>query len=189
MEQDVFPEENLVAYLNSLHLDEVEHAMGSFKTHLLGTACLLKEWTNDDSLSKAGLFHSIYGTEDFHRQTLQHSDREQLRELIGEEAEKLAFLFSTCRRRSFFANLSKIHSDEYFTVRSMIGDHVVEVSREELVKLLELEVANLLDQAPNPEHLPDITRATFLGIAKSLENVVSKGANQAMQNYLLAASK
>ncbi len=58
---------------------------------------LLEAWGARPELASAGRFHSVYGTAFFRAAPLeaqQSKDRELVRSVIGEEAERLAFLFS-----------------------------------------------------------------------------------------------
>jgi hypothetical protein len=50
----------------------------------------------------AGLFHSVYGTEYYEPAAIPLSMRAEVRQLIGEEAELLAWLFCTMRRETLF---------------------------------------------------------------------------------------
>jgi len=67
-----------------------------FLSHLLGTRRLLVEWGERPELCDAGLFHSAYGTEYF--QPDQPASRDDVREVIGDEAEEVAWVWCTIRR-------------------------------------------------------------------------------------------
>lgn len=177
--------EELKQLLLELGTDRIQHARSSFMEHLEGTAHLLRQWGNDEALCLAGLFHSIYGTQDFEHQSLGYEKREKLREAIGEEAEELAYLFSVCDRRTFFANLSGTGEA---TVYDKANGNTITIPRERLIRLLELEAANLLDQAPDPQQLPESTRLVTLGVARSLKGVVSDNASRAMDHYFNATT-
>ena len=56
------------------------------------------EYLNED-VCFAGLFHSIYGTKYFRHETT--SDRNSIRKLIGERAERLAWKFCELDRNNF----------------------------------------------------------------------------------------
>lgn len=170
--------------LIKLGTDKVGHSQGSFYEHLIGTHDLLKSWGNKKSVCLAGLFHSIYGTEDFTDSTLAYERRQELQRIIGKEAEHLVYLFCTTQRRSFFNNLSALARGGQLQVLDRQAQQMIPVSKETLVNLLELEVANLIDQAPPPQQIPDSTRSTMLGICSSLTGIVSVNATDAMRKYL-----
>lgn len=67
-----------------------------FLSHLIGTRRLLVEWGARPALCDAGLFHSAYGTEYF--QPDQPASRDEVRDLIGTEAEAIAWVWCTIRR-------------------------------------------------------------------------------------------
>src|SRR3954469_24054734 len=66
--------------------------------HLVGTHTLLEWWGNSDDVCNAGLFHSIYGTNYFQRRPWPIKDRATIRELIGNTAELMVYLFATSNR-------------------------------------------------------------------------------------------
>ena len=67
-----------------------------FMSHLVGTARLLRSWGERPSLCDAGLFHSVYGTEYFEPDA--PADRDEVREVIGEDAEAIAWVWCAIRR-------------------------------------------------------------------------------------------
>lgn len=56
-------------------------------------AQVLRSWGASEPLCNAALFHSIYGTEGFQGYKLPLSHRSEIAELIGAEAERLAWIF------------------------------------------------------------------------------------------------
>ena len=55
----------------------------------------------NEELCRAGMFHSIYGTEKFQGFALPLERRPEVRALIGERAERLAYLNCAMDRASF----------------------------------------------------------------------------------------
>lgn len=83
--------------LRSLGFGELEHdSHVPFLSHLVGTRRLLLEWESRAELCDAGLFHSVYGTEFFDTPTVV--SRRQIRDIIGVDAERLAWLWCTIER-------------------------------------------------------------------------------------------
>jgi len=89
-------------YLRDLGTDQVPHSGdGAFLAHLIGVHRDLEAWGCDEDVCVGGLFHSIYGTEKFRRFSLPLERRGEVRQLIGERAERLAYLNSAMDRPSF----------------------------------------------------------------------------------------
>jgi (p)ppGpp synthase/HD superfamily hydrolase len=82
----------LTDFLVSHGTDKVPHSQTPFLAHLIGVYKDLKEWGCDEDLVVAGLFHSIYGTEAFQGFYLPLTERDTIRGLIGEKAERLAYV-------------------------------------------------------------------------------------------------
>jgi len=80
-----------IDFLESLGCFEKGHKGQTLLEHLLGTKEILKKWEAPEYLQDAGLFHSVYGTSVFLHQSTD--DRVKVRELIGEQAEEIVFMF------------------------------------------------------------------------------------------------
>ena len=80
-----------IDFLESLGCFEKGHKGQTLLEHLLGTKEILKKWGAPEYLQDAGLFHSVYGTSVFLYQSTD--DRVKVRELIGEQAEEIVFMF------------------------------------------------------------------------------------------------
>jgi hypothetical protein len=79
----------------------VWHAAHSFRDHLVGTHDILTGWQLDPGVCLAGLMHSAYSTEQARLPLFALSARGLVRQLVGEHAEELAFLFGTIDRARF----------------------------------------------------------------------------------------
>lgn len=85
-----------IDFLESIGCGETKHSGRTLLEHLIGTYKILDEWFAPLHVCHAGLFHSVYGTAYFKPKTLSLDDRvsrDIVREIIGEEAENLAFMF------------------------------------------------------------------------------------------------
>ena len=87
-----------INFLEKIGTNEIPHGEGTLLDHLVGVSEILKEMNAPKYVQDAGLFHSIYGTAVFHHQTV--SDRQVVQDLIGEEAEHLAYLFCVLGRET-----------------------------------------------------------------------------------------
>lgn len=103
-------EAKALAYLRSLPAINVAHSGATLFAHLKGVHDKLASWGCDRTVALAGLFHSIYGTTSFRRQILPLSARPVVAEVIGVEAEELAFAFCSLDTQRFTADImAKVH--------------------------------------------------------------------------------
>lgn len=129
--------------VNTLGADRIPHGDRSLYVHLSGTYTLLRDWGNPPDVCFAGLFHSIYGTARFRTRTLPINKRRKLRNIIGTGAETLAYLFCVTDRPAGL--ISQWGKTDIVVVDRYLLDLVV-LNRQELLWLLEIEAANLIDQ-------------------------------------------
>jgi hypothetical protein len=167
--------ESAVEFLTShLNTQGVRHSGRNLFIHLSGTYQLLKSWGNSESTCLAGLYHSIYGTWHFRRKSFPIANRGTIAALIGSHAERLVYLFCVTRRpEAFFKAYQGKHSGfarlEDYSIRAIIP-----ITESELISLLEIEAANLLEQEGN-----------ITGYLRSLlQTSISGGAKAALSNYL-----
>jgi hypothetical protein len=97
-EQDVAPPTGArLSLLRRLGFGDLTHdSHVPFLSHLLGTRRVLVQWGERPALCDAGLFHSAYGTEYF--PVDRPASREDVRDVIGDDAEEIAWLWCTIRR-------------------------------------------------------------------------------------------
>jgi hypothetical protein len=127
------------------------HSGRTLMDHLVGTYSLLKSWQAPEKVCLAGLFHSIYGTNAFHRQSLSESERPKVQASIGMEAEELAWLFCNVERPKAF--LEAIQSNQLISRYSQLP---LACNAEILSHLLEIECANLIEQGGRSQALQSI---------------------------------
>jgi hypothetical protein len=63
---------------------------------------ILQRAKQPEHVCTAGLFHSVYGTKSFKPVTIEKTKRNEVVELIGKEAEALAFAFCELPRPRLF---------------------------------------------------------------------------------------
>jgi hypothetical protein len=148
-------DEALWEYVSSNVPNVLEHTGSSaFDEHLKGVQAVLRGWNAPHHLPKAGLFHSIYGTEGFQGFSLPLSERKTIQKLIGVEAEKLCFIFCMVDRSSVdktvFAWNDLVVSDEEtrytFKARPELGRFDIELSKQEWLDFIELTLVDWLEQ-------------------------------------------
>ena len=136
----MYSESKLLALLIDLNTDSLSHSHGTLIDHLQQTYELLKRWENTHSVCLAGLFHSIYGTQIYKKQTLALERRDIIKNAIGIEAEYLAYLFCIMDRDCFYNNLTSNK------VRNSQDGSYILISEETKRNLCEILVANELEQ-------------------------------------------
>jgi hypothetical protein len=91
----------LTDFLVELGIVKIAHTESTYLAHLIGVYQYMRRRGCTEEVCRAGMFHSIYGTELFQGFTLPLERRVDVRRLIGERAEKLAYLNCAMDRASF----------------------------------------------------------------------------------------
>jgi tetratricopeptide (TPR) repeat protein len=125
--------------------DLVEHGRGSLRQHLQGVYAVLAGWGQPERVQLAGLVHSVYSTESFQVALFRRDERARLRELVGADAERLAFAFGGCQRHVLLA--AARHDGGATQMATRWPRVVVALDRRDLAELLVLHAANLAEQA------------------------------------------
>jgi (p)ppGpp synthase/HD superfamily hydrolase len=120
----------VIDFLLDNGVDDIDHSGHSLLEHLTGTASLLMDWGCSNDVVLAGLCHSIYGTDSYHTITIDHSKRDEVRSLIGERAEALAWEFGNRKNPRIASFISNNETD-----------------------LIVIECANLIEQNVEAHHL------------------------------------
>jgi hypothetical protein len=163
--------------LRRLHTDKTPHTGRSLIDHLVGTYQLLESWGNSQAIRLAGLFHSIYGTNLFVFRSARLDQRREVRAVIGDTAEHLAYLFCTCDRP---LALLRALLQPHIGLPDMTDGSARTVEPQELSALLEIEVANFLEHPEDREVIAQINRI----ICSTKPSALSPGAAAALAAYL-----
>jgi hypothetical protein len=145
-----------------------EHNSGvTLLEHVLGTYRVLERWNASPALLAAGLLHSVYSTEHFRIALASYDEREAVREIAGDEAERLAFLFCVKESTSLFDLAERASDGGALDLRDWRGTGSHPVTAMEIASLVNLVAANALEQVPRNDatlrrDLPSIARATHL---------------------------
>ncbi|MCJ0762041.1 DUF6817 domain-containing protein [Variovorax terrae] len=140
------------------------HSGRTLLLHLAGTWQLLRRWGNTQPICLAGLFHSIYGTNAFQRQSLPENRRPELQHAIGHGAEQLAWLFGAVDRpRALLEGLQLLRPGALIPQRIPLparrgwpASHPLTITSHQLAALTEIECANLLEQGGSGNALRDL---------------------------------
>jgi hypothetical protein len=144
------------AWLRDLGAESIEHPGGTLYAHLCRVQQRLAELGQDPGVQSAGLAHAVYGTDGFDVALLDWTDRGQLRELIGADAETLVYLYGACdRKRSWrqLATTGEVH--DRFTGQAR------RVRSDQLTPLVDVSIVNELDVIAQMPSLLDKHRAYF----------------------------
>ncbi|MDX1489074.1 MAG: hypothetical protein R3268_12775 [Acidiferrobacterales bacterium] len=155
---------------------EIDHYGRPLLAHLKGTFELLRQWHNPDEVCVAGLFHSVYGTENLTANGLDLSYRAQVQALIGRRSEELALLFCVADRTALLTHNAL---PPYHVVRHDSGE-TVPISAQVLSALLEIGSANLVEKIA---HLPPAASATLkreVGLFQGMQEFLSAEAGRAL---------
>lgn len=134
----------MVDFLRSLDIEDVPHSgHKGFLAHLIGVFNDLEAWGCKRDVCRAGLFHSIYGTEMFRRWSLPLERQDEIRALIGERAEWIAFVNCMMDRSTFDALLE---SQGPYRIRNRETGEMMELSHEDYDDLVRVHLCDWLEQ-------------------------------------------
>jgi hypothetical protein len=153
-------------YLLNLGIERVPHTQKNYLAHLIGVYNLMKTYRLDEELCRAGLFHSIYGTEKFQGFKLTLDQRDELQALVGERAERLVYWNCLMDRSSLDELLGQV--DEPYTLRNRETGAAMELTRAEFDDLCCVHLFDWLEQAPRSRFGWDYRRAAYLAMAERL---------------------
>ncbi len=158
----------LIAFLRSEGAGEVGHAGArTLLAHLVGTYEVVRRWEQPAVVAHASLIHSVYGTDVYARPFLPLTRRHELISLVGEQAERLAYLFSVTPRDPLFAGT---HVWLRNTPQRAVGDGDIAADppagRDESDALIVLHMANLAEQAQAGDGRPGVWLAKLRELAE-----------------------
>lgn len=159
-----------ISFLRDANTETLPHTDRGLLDHLLGTRQLLVEWGADTSVCDAGLFHSVCGTEHYEPKAIPLSMRTQVRQLIGDQAEVLAWIFCIMRRDTFDQNLCR---DANFSVQHRVTGEWIPLSVDQFHDLVTITFANTLQAFPR---LSWSVRRNYLRPFRSLASLAAQNA-------------
>jgi hypothetical protein len=165
----------MVDFLRGLGTEDVAHSgEKGFLAHLVSVYRDMESWGGDQDLCRAALFHSIYGTELFRRWSLPQDRRDDVRALIGERAERIAFVNCLMDRASFDALLE---SDGPYRLRNRETGETMELSRTDFDDLVRLHLCDWLEQVARSNRW-EYRRSSYERMAKRLGGVAQEKFDQ-----------
>jgi hypothetical protein len=136
----------LTDYLLRQGIDQVEHTNKTYLAHLIGVYRDLETWGCTEEVCRAGMFHSIYGTEMFQGFKLPLERRADVRQIIGERAERLAYLNCAMDRASF--DRAATQQNGPYRITDRLTRQEVELSPDDLNDLCRVHLCDWLEQVP-----------------------------------------
>ncbi len=161
----------LTDFLVGLGIEDVGHTNKSYLAHLVGVYRYMEERGCPEELCRAGMFHSIYGTELFQGFKLPLEQRPEVRALIGERAERLAYLNCAMDRASFDRAAERDGGPYRF--RDRLTGAEVELSPEDFDDLCRVHLYDWLEQVPRSRWW-DYRRAGYRRLAERLGGVAQE---------------
>jgi hypothetical protein len=156
----------LTDFLVNLGIDQVAHTQKNYLAHLVNVYNLMRRCGLSEELCRAGMFHSIYGTEKFQGFKLPLEQRGELAELIGERAERLAYWNCLMDRSSLDALLDQ--SEGPFVLRNRESGDAMTLTRGEFDDLCCVHLFDWLEQVPRSRYGWDYRRDAYRRMAVRL---------------------
>jgi uncharacterized protein DUF6817 len=163
--------DELIAFLSGLGTERIAHTESSFLAHLIGVYRDLESWGCEESLCRAGMFHSIYGTERFQKFALPLERRDDVRRLIGERAERLAYLNCAMDRASFDRAVEQ--STGPYSIEDRLTQQQITLTAREFDDLGRLHLCDWLEQVPRSRHW-EYRRGAYQRMAARLGGVAQR---------------
>jgi hypothetical protein len=158
-------------FLVGMGVAEIPHTHKSYLGHLIAVCRYLESQGFAQDVCLAGMFHSIYGTELFQGFKLPLERRGEVRDLIGERAERIAYLNCAMDRASFDRAVEQ-DTEPYRIVDRITGEEVA-VTRDDFDGLCQVHLFDFLEQVPRSKKW-DYRRAGYRGIASRLGEAALK---------------
>jgi hypothetical protein len=136
----------LTDFLVGLGIEKIGHTQKTYLGHLIAVYRLMERCGCTEELCRAGMFHSIYGTEKFQGFTLPVERRDEVRALIGERAERLAYLNCAMDRASLDQVLPE--ESESYRITDRITGALVTLSPTDFDDLCRVHLYDWLEQVP-----------------------------------------
>jgi hypothetical protein len=155
----------LTDFLVEIGIDQVPHTHKSYLAHLIAVFRDLESLGCPQDVCRAGMFHSIYGTEKFQGFTLPLNRREEVRALIGVRAEYLAYLNCAMDRASFDRAVDS--EGEPYRIVDRVTSQEVQLGQHDFDDLCRVHLIDWLEQVPRSQEW-DYRRQAYRRMAERL---------------------
>ncbi|GAB4142081.1 MAG: hypothetical protein Tsb009_12140 [Planctomycetaceae bacterium] len=131
-------------FIREVGADDVSHSERTYLAHAIGVYNDMKKWGCNEDLCHAAIFHSIYGTELFQRFTLPLERRDEVRAMIGNTAEQIAYLNCAMDREHFDRAIFQTEGPYY--IRDRFTGEDVPLTEAEFNDMVRLHLCDWLEQ-------------------------------------------
>jgi hypothetical protein len=152
-------------FLLGIGIEQVPHTRKSYLAHLIAVFRDLESLGCPQDVCRAGMFHSIYGTEKFQGFTLPLDRRDEVRALIGDRAEYLAYLNCAMDRASFDQVLNR--KIDPLPIIDRITGQEVQLAQRDFDDLCRVHLVDWLEQVPRSQEW-DYRRPAYRRMAERL---------------------
>jgi hypothetical protein len=172
MDKDLKP---LVDFLVALETEKISHTRSTYLAHVLAVYHDMRRRGCSEDASRAGMFHSIYGTERFQGFKLPLERRCEIQNLIGERAECLAYLNCAMDRASFDRAVE--HTSGPFRFTDRLTGQTVELNEGDFLDLCRVHLYDFLEQVARAEYW-SYRREAYRKIAERLGGAAIKAFDE-----------
>lgn len=137
-------DQEIMAFLQSKKADQCFHKESTFLSHLMSVAQILRTWKAPEVLVRAGALHSAYGNSWVNLTIC--CDREEVKTLIGEEAEDLVHQFCTIDRMRFMFQSVLPKLEKVLVVPFEVETKGTRMSKRRVGELILLTLADWIQQ-------------------------------------------
>ena len=131
-------------FFKQLGAADIGHSNNTYLAHAVGVYRDLKSWGCTEEVCDAGMFHSVYGTELFQKFTLPLERRGEVRALIGERAERLAYINCALIRASLDHSVEQNKNSHL--IKDRFKEQEVELSLNDFNDLCTIHLCDWLEQ-------------------------------------------
>ena len=143
------PMKVMTDYIISIGADKIPHTNKTYLAHAIGVYRDMKSWEEHDEMCRAAMFHSIYGTEGFQTFCLPLERRDEIRRLIGDRAERIAYANCAMDRASFYSQVDT--QQDIYQLKDRITGRIIELSHMDFEDLIRLHLCDYLEQVERVE--------------------------------------
>ncbi len=155
----------LTDFLTRVGVGQVAHTHKTYLGHLVAVYRLMESQGCTEEACRAGMFHSIYGTQRFQGFKLPLDHRPEIRDLIGERAERLAYINCAMDRASFDRAVQQ--AGPPYLILDRLSSEVVSLSRADFDDLCRVHLYDWLEQVPRAREW-DYRRGAYRLMAERL---------------------
>lgn len=150
---------HLTDFLVELGIEKIPHSEKTYLGHLVSVYRLMEAEGCTEELCRAGMFHSIYGTQQFQGFKLDLDQRPMVAEMIGARAEKLAYLNCAMQRETF--DEAALGDGETYRFTDRVMREPVELTRADFDDLCRVHLYDWLEQVPRSRYGWGYRRAAY----------------------------